>query len=133
MKLAIDSSVMIGILGGKHEFKPWSELLIDLACKGNQIVACGVVWAEVSSEYEDEADLRQDMKDRGVVFDALEPASCYNAGCMFRQYKKNCRHSRKKGHDDPPIDLHEGNATGVVSAIDLLPEVYALECLTLLS
>ena len=31
------------------------------------------------------------------------------------------------------IDLHEGNATGVVSAIDLLPEVYALECLTLLS
>ena len=32
-----------------------------------------------------------------------------------------------------PIDLHEGNATGVVSAIDLLPEVYALECLTLLS
>jgi len=106
MKVAVDSSAIFAVLKGEADHEEWLNLMIRLAREGVQLVACDVVWAEIAGFYVEEWKLRKDMADFEIHFDALDLATCFTAGRMFKAFKQNSTCSRIRILPDFLIGAH---------------------------
>jgi predicted nucleic acid-binding protein len=96
MRTAIDSSVLLDVLGADPVFGPASREALRQAYDSGSLVACDVVWAEVSAHFESESAFYEAIGALGLEFSPLDREAASLAGRRFRRYLKR-RGGEKKG------------------------------------
>ena len=85
MKTAVDSSVLLDVLGADARFGDRSREALRAAYDTGALVACDVVWAEVRAHFPSEADFRQALGILGVRFEAIDAETATVAGQLWRE------------------------------------------------
>jgi predicted nucleic acid-binding protein len=85
MKTAVDSSVLLDVLGADSRFGEKSRDALRAAYDAGALVACDVVWAEVRAHFPSDADFEAALGLLGVRFDAITPQAATLAGRMWRE------------------------------------------------
>ena len=89
MRVAVDTSVLLDVLGGDAVFGKASREALRRAYDGGPLCACEVVWAEVRASFEAEEPFREAMDGLGLEFLATTGASAALAGAHWRRYHHN--------------------------------------------
>lgn len=88
MKTAVDSSVLLDVLGADSEFGEASREALRSAHDAGALVACEVVWAEVRALFPGDEPFREAMDLLGGRFDPLPPEAAELAGSLWRGRRK---------------------------------------------
>lgn len=83
MRTAVDSSVLLDVLGADPEFGTGSRAALRVAYDSGALCACDVVWAEVRAHFEDEAEFEEGMRSLGIAFSALSTDAAAEAGRLW--------------------------------------------------
>ena len=87
MITAVDSNVLLDVFGADLSFGPSSrDALRDCAASG-RLIACEVVFAEVSAAFPHPAKAADAIGRLRVEFVALDPAASIGAGEAWRRYR----------------------------------------------
>ena len=93
MRTAVDTSVLLDVLGADPEFGVPSREALRAAYRDGALVACSVVWAEVRAWFADDESCADSLGVLGIRFDALRPEAATLAGRLWRE------HCSRKGRD----------------------------------
>ena len=93
MRTAVDTSVLLDVLGADREFGVSSREALRVAYRDGALVACPVVWAEVRAWFPDDESCADSLGVLGIRFDALQPEAATLAGRLWKQ------HCARKGTD----------------------------------
>ncbi|PZP31291.1 MAG: VapC toxin family PIN domain ribonuclease [Roseateles depolymerans] len=85
--IAIDSSVLIDLLGGDARAEAAEDCLRQALSRG-PVVACDVVLSEVVSGLGFGAELLDALEEVGIVYSPIESRAAVRAGEMQRRYKE---------------------------------------------
>ena len=89
MRVAVDSSVLLDVLGGDPVFGSGSREALRRAYDRGPLCACEVVWAEVRASFEAEEPFVEAMDGLGIEYLAMSDASAALAGAHWRRYHRN--------------------------------------------
>lgn len=88
MITAVDSSVLLDVLLDDAVHGPASAAAVRLCSREGGLVACDVVWAEVTAAFP-RGDVVTGALDRlGVAFDPIDRRAAEGAGGAWRSYRK---------------------------------------------
>lgn len=88
MITAIDSNVILDVLGRDPEFALASKAAIEACAVAGSIVACEVVWAETAGWFRspvDQSDILERMK---IAFSPLGAQAAHEAGRVWKRYRE---------------------------------------------
>jgi predicted nucleic acid-binding protein len=85
---AIDSSVVLDVLGGDREHGPSSLRALGDALEVGVVMACDIVWAEVGGLYATPDDAAAGMDGLGIRFAAIDPEVAAAAGRVWHDYRR---------------------------------------------
>ena len=85
--VAVDSCVLIDLLGGDQRAPVAEQALRDALTRG-PVVVCDVVVSEVVTGLGYGAELLDTLEGAGITFSAIESRSAVRAGEMQRRYKE---------------------------------------------
>ena len=94
MTTAVDSSVLLDVLGADPSFGQRSREALRTAYDRGALVACDVVWTEVRAHFGDETDFREAMRTLGVRYDAIDAATAGLAGRLWRDRRRDATRAR---------------------------------------
>jgi predicted nucleic acid-binding protein len=106
MITAVDSSVLLDVLGADAAHGERSRDALREAFGAGALVACEVVWAEVRAHFADDGDCRAVFATLGVRFDALSVETALDAGRLWRQYQARRRSAQGRVLADFLIGAH---------------------------
>ena len=89
MRVAVDTSVLLDVLGGDPVFGKASREALRRAYDRGPLCAGEVVWAEVSARFEAEAPFLEAMETLGIEYLATSGAAAALAGAHWRRYHRN--------------------------------------------
>jgi predicted nucleic acid-binding protein len=92
VKTAVDSSVLLDVLGADPTFGPASREALRAAFDRGALVACDVVWAEVRAHFDDEVAFEEAVAALGLTFSPLSREAARLAGALWRRH-----HARRAG------------------------------------
>jgi predicted nucleic acid-binding protein len=84
VKTAVDSSVLLDVLGADPQFGEPSREALRRAYDSGALVACDVVWAEVRAHFTNDGNFHEALGFLGVRFDPISPETAVLAGRMWR-------------------------------------------------
>jgi predicted nucleic acid-binding protein len=84
---AVDTSVLLDVFTADPTFGPRSKDALRQCIREGRVVACDVVFAEVSSAFGTGEEARTAMQELGVEFDPIELEAAVRAGEAFRAYR----------------------------------------------
>ena len=93
MRTAVDTSILLDVLGADPEFGVPSREALRAAYRDGALVACSVVWAEVRAWFPDDESCADSLGVLGIRFDTLRPEAATLAGRLWRE------HCSRKGSD----------------------------------
>ncbi len=96
MKTAIDTSVLLDVLGADRRYGEQSRLALRQAYNSGALLACGVVWSELRANFGDSKTFQDTLRTLGVGFDPLSPATAELAGSMWRTYCSTLRAPKRQ-------------------------------------
>jgi predicted nucleic acid-binding protein len=85
---AVDTNVLIDVLGAHASFGPASAAAIRRCLGEGALIACDVVWAETSACFADAHEARGVLDKLRVEFSATEPLAAGAAGEAWRVYRR---------------------------------------------
>jgi hypothetical protein len=85
---ALDSNVLIDLLGAETRFTPASIAALDAARMQGATVICPVVAAEISAHFSSARALEETLVAMGIAVDEMSAASLYLAGTAFVRYRQ---------------------------------------------
>ncbi len=88
MITAVDTSVLIDVLGANATFGPASSRAIRRCLGEGALVACGVVWAETAAHFESDQAAQTVLGRLRLEFSALDLTSASAAGQSWRAYRQ---------------------------------------------
>lgn len=88
MKTAVDSSVLLDVLGADPQFGEASREALRAAYDAGALSACEVVWAEVRAHFPDRESFLDDLAALGILFDPMTPAAAELAGELWQQRRR---------------------------------------------
>jgi predicted nucleic acid-binding protein len=88
VKTAVDSSVLLDVLGADTDFGGASSGALRTAYDRGALVACEVVWAEVRAYYPSDGAFLAAMSKLGIAFEALGPEAAAEAGSLWRDSRR---------------------------------------------
>ena len=106
MKTAVDSSVLLDVLGADARFGDRSREALRTAYDTGALVACDVVWAEVRAHFPSEADFRQTLGVLGIRFEAIDAQAATMAGQLWRESRGTVAAPRSRVVADFLIGAH---------------------------
>lgn len=106
MRTAVDSSVLLDVLGGDPTFGPRSRTALKAAFDRGALVACEVVWAEVRAHFASDADLTAAARLIGLEFDPLAAEAAQDAGRLWRDYCRRVGRRRPRVLADFLVGAH---------------------------
>ncbi len=89
MITAVDTSVLIDVLGADPVFGPRSAVALAEAVRAGSVVACDVVWAEVAAWGPSARDLTDALERLGVRFEAMTRDASLTAGLAQARYRRS--------------------------------------------
>ena len=89
MRVAVDTSVLLDVLGGDPVFGGASREAFRRAYDRGPLCACEIVWAEVRASFEAEEPFLEAMDGLGIEYLATTGASAALAGAHWRRYHRN--------------------------------------------
>lgn len=106
MKIAVDSSILLDVLGADPEFGESSKEALRQAYDSGVLVACDVVWAEVRAHFTDSREFGEALALLGISFDPLTRETAETAGELWRRFCLAHRRPRQKVIADFFIGAH---------------------------
>jgi predicted nucleic acid-binding protein len=88
VRTAVDTSVLLDVLGADAQFGERSRDALRTAYRSGALVACDVVWAEVRACFPDEESFQEVLGVLGLRFDAIRAESAALAGRLWRQHRR---------------------------------------------
>ena len=95
MRTAVDSSVLLDVLSGDEKFGEASRLALKSAYAQGPLLACDIVWAEVSATFGDDQPCGPILSRLGLQFGPVSTAAAERAGRAWRTYRAR-KGSRKE-------------------------------------
>lgn len=87
MRTAVDSSVLLDVLSGDEKFGEASRSALKIAYAEGPLLACDIVWAEVSATFGDDQPCGPVLSRLGLEFDPVSTAAAEHAGRAWRAYR----------------------------------------------
>jgi len=87
MRTAVDTNVLLDVFGADATFGPRSKEAIRLCLAEGSLVACDVVWAEVSGLFPTADAARRRMELLQVQFDSIDLDTALAAGRAWKAYR----------------------------------------------
>jgi predicted nucleic acid-binding protein len=84
---AIDTSVLLDIIGADPKFGPRSAAGLRRCQREGQLVACDVVWAECAAALPDAETTMDRLTKLRIGFNGLDTQTALAAGSMWRVYR----------------------------------------------
>ena len=106
MKTAVDSSVLLDVLGADPRFGEASREALRTAYDAGSLVACEVVWTEVRAHFPTHESFREDLATLGILFDPMTTEAAELAGELWRQRPKKSKEDRDRVVADFLIGAH---------------------------
>lgn len=106
MKTAVDSSVLLDVLGADPRFGEASREALRAAYDAGALVACEVVWAEVRAHFPTDADFAQALGLLGIRFEPITPVAAAAAGRLWRESRPAGRALRGRVVADFLVGAH---------------------------
>lgn len=89
MITAVDTSVLIDVLGANAKFGPASARAIRRCLGQGALVACESVWSETTAHFAEPGDAEAALARLRVDFSALESSAATGAGWSWRTYRRS--------------------------------------------
>lgn len=89
MITAIDTNVLLDLLGGDPEFGPASREAIRSARQDGQLIACDVVWTETGASFETAEAALSAFDTLGLDYSPLDAEAALNAAQAWRAYRRD--------------------------------------------
>jgi len=106
MRTAVDTSVLLDVLGADAEHGARSREALRAAYRAGALLVCDVVWAEVRAHFPRDDDFRETLGQLGVRFDAVSAEAAALAGRLWREHRARSRSSRSRVVADLLIGAH---------------------------
>jgi predicted nucleic acid-binding protein len=106
VKTALDSSVLLDVLGADPRFGEKSREALRAAYDAGALVACEVVWAEVRAHFATDEAFDAALNLLGVRFDSISSQAAALAGSLWRRSRKGARVPRERVVADFLIGAH---------------------------
>jgi predicted nucleic acid-binding protein len=106
MRTAVDTSVLLDVLGADAAFGESSRDALRAAYRSGALVACDVVWAEVRAHFADDEDCRDALGTLGLRFDPLSVESAQFAGHLWRLHRRRATADRPRVVADFLVGAH---------------------------
>jgi predicted nucleic acid-binding protein len=84
---AIDTSVLLDVFGADPTFGPRSREAVERSIAEGSLVACDVVWTEVSAYFPSPEEAASAMDRLGIHFSAMEREAALSAGSAWKAYR----------------------------------------------
>jgi predicted nucleic acid-binding protein len=94
MRIAVDSSVLLDVLGADPQFGAASREALRSAYDAGALIACDIVWAEVRAHFLTREPFQNELALLGVLFDPMTLTAAELAGELWRE------RSKKKAEED---------------------------------
>lgn len=88
MITAADSSVLLDIFGASARYGPASAQAMKRVTSEGQVVACPIVWSEISTSFTDEKSMTAALDAIPVAFSEIDRASAFVAGVLWKKYRQ---------------------------------------------
>lgn len=89
MITAVDTSVLLDVFGADVAHGPASRDALRRCLREGGLVACDVVWAEVTAAFPGSADAADALARLGVEFSPTSAAAAAAAGAAWRRYRQH--------------------------------------------
>ena len=89
MITAVDSNVLIDVLGADPEFGERSRAALRRARAAGDLIVCDVVWSEVIGAFQDRGATEAALDRLRVAFSATDRAASTRAGLAWRAYRRD--------------------------------------------
>jgi predicted nucleic acid-binding protein len=106
MKTAVDSSVLLDVLGADPVFGLSSREALRVAFDAGTLVACDVVWSEVRAHFPDDETFDDAVAGLGLAFSPVSRAAARLAGELWRQHHARSSRPRSRVVADFLIGAH---------------------------
>jgi predicted nucleic acid-binding protein len=106
VKTAVDSSVLLDVLGGDPAFGEPSRQALKNAYDAGALAVCEIVWAEVRAHFPTDQAFREALDLLGVRFDPITPEAAVQAGRLWRESRHAARGTRGRLVADFLIGAH---------------------------
>jgi hypothetical protein len=106
VKTAVDSSVLLDVLGADSRFGEPSREALRAAYDGGALVACEVVWAEVRAHFPSDAEFEQSLALLGVRFESISPEAAAVAGRLWHESRRKAGDIRGRVVADFLVGAH---------------------------
>jgi len=106
MKVAVDSSVLLDVLGADPVHGAKSREALRRAYDGGALVACEVVWAEVRAHFPTDAAFGDALDLLGIRFEAISEDAAAKAGRMWRDLRRQPNAARIRVVADLLVGAH---------------------------
>jgi predicted nucleic acid-binding protein len=106
VKTAVDSSVLLDVLGADARFGGASREALRAAYDGGALVACEIVWAEVRAHFAADGEFHESMRLLGVRFEPISPEAAALAGQLWRESRKTAAGPRDRVIADFLVGAH---------------------------
>jgi predicted nucleic acid-binding protein len=106
VKTALDSSVLLDVLGADPRFGEKSREALRAAYDAGALMACEVVWAEVRAHFATDEAFDAALNLLGVRFDSISSQAAALAGNLWRRSRKGARVPRERVVADFLIGAH---------------------------
>lgn len=87
MITAVDTTVLLDVLGADVTFGPRSRTALDRCLDEGSLVICDVVWAETASAFPDAGSAEAAFATLGAAFSATGRDAARTAGTAWRAYR----------------------------------------------
>ena len=89
MITAVDSNVLLDVMGADPTFGPPSANALRTALREGQLIACEVVWAEVAGSFASANAAQNALKPLNLEFSALTIEAALEAGLAWKAYRQS--------------------------------------------
>jgi predicted nucleic acid-binding protein len=106
VKVAVDSSVLLDVLGADAFYGARSREALRHAYDTGALVACEVVWAEVRAHFVTDTAFAEALALLGVRFEPLSQEAATEAGMFWRAFRREPGASRVRVVADLLVGAH---------------------------
>jgi predicted nucleic acid-binding protein len=106
MKVAVDSSVLLDVLGADAVYGERSREALRSAYDTGALVACEIVWAEVRAHYRTDAAFAEAVALLGIAFEPISQDAAAKAGKLWRELRSEPGASRHRVVADLLVGSH---------------------------
>jgi predicted nucleic acid-binding protein len=106
VKVSVDSSVLLDVLGGDPIHGERSREALRRAYDTGALVACEIVWAEVRAHFPTDAAFSEALSFLGIRFEPISAEAAAKAGNLWRELRREPGASRVRVVADLLIGAH---------------------------